>query len=647
MLGLVAVLATLSDARAQKQPRAPRIGYVYPAGGRQGTTFQVTVGGQYLKGARGALVSGAGVRATLADQPPLLSPKEYNQLRLRLQVLQKQKKKDPATVAEIRQIRKKMSTFVRRPATPAIGETVKIDITMAQDAEPGEREIRLQTPAGLTNPLVFCVGQLSEFSEKAAETASAFPSNPASRYGKQATESQAEPEPRITLPAVVNGQITPGGVDRYRFQARQGQQLVATVNARRLMPYLADAVPGWFQATLAVYDAQGQELAYADDFRFHPDPVLRCQIPADGEYVIEIKDAIYRGREDFVYRISVGELPFVTGIFPLGGPAGEKTSVELHGWNLPVTRLTIDHEQRRSGILPISVHQGKRVSNRVPFAVDTLPECLQQEPNDEPGKAQSVALPIIVNGRMDEPGDRDVFGFAGRAGDEIVAEVYARRLGSPLDSRLKLTDAAGKQLALNDDHTDRGSGLITHHADSRLSATLPADGTYYVSLGDAQQKGGSEYGYRLRISPPRPDFEVRIVPSTINVRGRAAAGITVYALRKDGFSGEIALGLKDAPEGFALSDDRVPAGQDQVRLTLKVPPLPTSEPVTLHLEGHATIQERTVSHLAVPAEDMMQAFAYRHLVPAQELKVAVLKRPASKSWQRKKPKRPPKKSDEK
>ena len=37
---------------------------------------------------------------------------------------------------------------------------------------------------------------------------------------------------------------------------------------------------------------------------------------------MEIKDALYRGREDFVYRITIGELPFVTGIFPLGGRAG-------------------------------------------------------------------------------------------------------------------------------------------------------------------------------------------------------------------------------------------------------------------------------------------------------------------------------------
>ena len=85
-----------------------------------------------------------------------------------------------------------------------------------------------------------------------------------------------------------------------------------------MIPYLADAVPGWFQATLALYDASGKELAYDDDFRFHPDPVLYCEIPADGEYVLEIRDAIYRGREDFVYRITVGELPFVTEHFPAG-----------------------------------------------------------------------------------------------------------------------------------------------------------------------------------------------------------------------------------------------------------------------------------------------------------------------------------------
>ena len=40
--------------------------------------------------------------------------------------------------------------------------------------------------------------------------------------------------------------------------------------------------------------------------------------------------------------------------------------------------------------------------------------------------SQRVALPVIVNGRVDQPGDWDVFSFEGRAGQEITAEVMGR-----------------------------------------------------------------------------------------------------------------------------------------------------------------------------------------------------------------------------
>ncbi len=71
---------------------------------------------------------------------------------------------------------------------------------------------------------------------------------------------------------------------------------------------------------------------------------------------------------------------------------------------------------------------------------------------------------------------------------------------------------------------------------------------------------------------------LRVVPSSINVRAGASVPITVYALRKDGFSGEIALALKDARQGIRLSGARVPANQDQVRLTLTAPQSPLDEP---------------------------------------------------------------------
>ena len=49
----------------------------------------------------------------------------------------------------------------------------------------------------------------------------------------------------------------------------------------------------------------------------------------------------------------------------------------------------------------------------------------------------------------------------------------------------------------------------------------------------------------------------------------------------------------------------------------------TKEPVNLSVEGRAKIEGRDVAHEAVPAEDRMQAFLWRHLVPAEELKVLV------------------------
>jgi hypothetical protein len=642
-LWIAALAAAGPGARAEQ---GPQICYIYPAGGRQGTTVQVTVGGQNLSGVTEAYISGDGVQAAvLRHARPLSSQQlsaamrklsEVASLQMRRQTAAEEGSMDqagrlglqmaeaseefeicasqlglddpsPSGFAEFR----RMITNPKRQPNAQIAETVTLRLTLAPHAEPGERELRLKTPSGVTNTLYLHVGQYREYLEKE-------PNDRTPDGGALTGKLDGFDLPNLeSLPVVLNGQIMPGDVDRFRFKVRKGTHLVAAVSARRLIPYLADAVPGWFQATLTLSDPRGNEVAYSDDFRFDPDPVIYYEVPEGGEYVLEIRDAIYRGREDFVYRIVVGEVPFVTGIFPLGGRVGTKTTVEVKGWNLPAAKLTLDGQGKGPGILPVSLSEDKRVPIRVPFALDTLPECLETEPNDEPRSAQRVQLPMIVNGRIDRPGDWDVFCFQGRAGDEVVAEVQARRLGSPLDSLLKLTDAGGKQLAANDDYEDKGAGLTTHHADSQLLIKLPADGTYWVHLGDTQHQGGTAYAYRLRISPARPDFELRVVPSTLNARAGTNVPIAVYALRKDGFAGEIALALRDAPQGFALSGAWIPAGQDQAQLTLAVPPVHHEKPIRLRLEGRSMIQGAEVCRTAVPAEDMMQAFIYHHLVPTE------------------------------
>lgn len=636
----LALLFLFTIALTAQAQRTPRIGYVYPAGGRQGATSQVVLGGQFLDGATEAFVSGKGIRAVVTEIHKPMNQGQFNQLRDQLRELQDRKtaaqregKRTSKTSTntwtaadekKLTEIREKMiQNPPNRNATPAIAEMVTLRVTIAEDAEPGVREIRLATPSGLSNPMVFQVGQLPEFSETAARAANPDLDRFLERLGRAPAPNPTRSEMRIRLPATINGQIMPGTVDSFRFNARKGQQLVAIAQARALIPYLADAVPGWFQATLALYDAKGKELAYADDFRFDPDPVLHFDIPKDGEYVLEIKDSIYRGREDFVYRITVGELPFVTGIFPLGGPAGAKTEIELAGWNLPDTRFTVDNLDTMPGVRMVSLRKQDWAANTVPFAVDTLPELLEKEGNNDAKTAQRVSLPVIINGCMDHPGDADVFRFEGRAGQEIVAEVMARRLDSPLDSSLRLTDAAGKQIAFNDDFEDKGAGLTTHHADSYLRATLPANGTYHLQITDAPRRGGPEYAYRLRLGPPQPDFELRVVPSTLSVRAGSSVPVTVFALRKEGFTNDITLALKNAPPGFTLSGGKIQVEQDQVKLTVTAPWFVPEDPVALQLEGRAEVAGRELVRAVVPAEDMMQAFFYRHLVPAQELRVAV------------------------
>ena len=658
-------LAPLIACTAQAQAY---IGFVYPAGGQQGTTFLVTLGGQALEGVCGVSISGNGIQGRVVEYNKKMNPQEMQLLGEQMRELKTiaEPKRDPATSNLITRLDKFISEYVQQPQCDSIANLVIAEITIAKDATPGPREIRLFTPQRLSNPMAFHVGQLPEFSGdplstsqkqilgKEAQSLRKRKRTIAKGKGKKnddmmgmememmsmsmgmagpgAQSDVDDDELSIRLPCTVNGQIASGTVDRYRFTARRGQRLVITVQARSLVPYMADAVPGWFQPVLVLCDAQGKEVAYNDDYRFKPDPVLLCEIPLDGEYILAIHDSIFRGREDFVYRITLGELPFVTGAFPLGAQADVVASLDVKGANLAENHLVPQTKNRRPGIYPITVRgKGGLLSNPVPFAIDALPDGLDSEPNNTPAKAQRVSLPIIMNGTICTPGDHDVFRFDGRAGQELVAEIFARRLDSPLDAVLKLTDSNGTCLVLNDDQEDIGSGLNTHHADSYIRTKLPADGTYTLALSDAQHNGGEAYAYRLRISAPQPDFDLRLVPSYVCMRGKEAAGVTVHAIRRDGFTGTIRFQMKDPACGFTVQGNPLTGTQTVARITVKTSLPQTDKPVPIVIQGVATNDAGVaLIHDAVAAEDRMQAFLWRHLVPAQELNALVYSREKKK-----------------
>ena len=612
--------------------RTPHIGYIFPAGGQQGSSFEAMLGGQYLGGVEKAYVSGNGVSIEVLHHIKTLPQFKLNELRQKINEVQKQvaarknnksgKKFPPIDYAPFAEFSEHFGMPIdsvqtvmklrgnlynpKKQLNPQLGESVRVKVTIAPNALPGRREVRLHAGQGVTHPIFFQVNALPEYTEV----------EPNNKDGDTGIGD--------ALPVIINGQVLPGDIDRFTFTAKKGQKLVAAASARELVPYLADAVPGWFQAVITLYDDTMREVAYVDDFRFKPDPALYFEVPQSGEYVLEIRDSIYRGREDFVYRIILGEVPYITGAFPLGGQAGTETTIGLTGWNLPKAKHTfVPKAAPGSAQQWVSFPARVMASPPLPFAVDTAAGIAEREPNNDRETAQRLNGTTIIDGRIDQPGDVDVFRIQGRAGEQVVAEILARRLDSPVDSMLKLMDSTGKLLAFNDDYVDKGAGLATHHADSRLIATLPADGTYFVRLNDTQQQGGAASSYRLRIGAPAPDFALRVAPCTINIQAGNTLPITVFALRKDGFEGDIELSLKNPPEGFSISGAWLPAGQEKIQLTLTVPDAGQSEPFALQLRGQADIDGKSITRTAIPAEDRMQAFLYRHLVAAEDWLVTV------------------------
>lgn len=129
------------------------------------------------------------------------------------------------------------------------------------------------------------------------------------------------------------------------------------------------------------------------------------------------------------------------------------------------------------------------VSNLLRFAVSSLPETIEHEPNG-PDAAQKVTLPAALVGALETDGDADAYEFRARAGEDMVFQVVARPLGSRIDSVLRLLDARGQVVAENSDFDLSRDSVLTWH--------VAEAGTYTLAIEDVEHGGGKEgYAYRI------------------------------------------------------------------------------------------------------------------------------------------------------
>ncbi|MBL8816697.1 MAG: PPC domain-containing protein [Planctomyces sp.] len=358
----------------------------------------------------------------------------------------------------------------------------------------------------------------------------------------------------VSLNCTVAGVVEAGDSDYFRCSLRQGQRLSVEVEAIRTGAAMFDAV-------LNLYGPDGTWLYSADDAaQTQQDPFLTFRAPSDGEYVIQIHESAFEGDENSCYALHIGEFARPTWVYPAGAEAGSSVALEFGDSLNELTSISKSIPQTTVAMSEIEC--GGADSNspvRLPFRISSFPNQMEIEPNNQLNATtpEAVNLPVALNGRLQNPGDIDVFPIRAHQGDVMNFEVFSARIGSPADTILTVSDKSGKILGRSDDG-------LSH--DSQLTLQFPADDVFFVSVSDKRENGGDEFIYRVEISPYKPqltaflsrpdrrsqDYQTIAVP-----RGNRV--LTWLACQKTGFTADVQLMCSGLPEGVSVSECVIPA----------------------------------------------------------------------------------------
>lgn len=541
------------------------LGYLYPSGGQVGTTVEIEAGGLNINKATKVLFSHEGISAEIE---PVKESASAKRKRRRL----------------------------NDQSSPQLADRVKLRITIAADVPCGMYDLRLQGVSGVSNMLPFEVASYPNFVEN----------NRA---------SQRNPNRVTALPAVLCGYVTPGGVDYFNFEGEKGQTIVATVKARQMVPYIADAVPGWFQPVLKIVDSEGREVAYSDDYHHNVDPVIITTLPKNDNYTVIIHDAIYRGREDFNYRIHLGVIPFVTGRYPAYGTVGKSVKQQLEGVNLGTTTAKV--KVKKAGYNSLTFTNDIGTSDAVSFYA--LPKGVKHIQTPKEGAVLNVESAIsdsltsaakvkryIINAQMREP---------------IIVELIGRRNGSRIDAVMRLKDCYGKVVAKKDDTEDPLQGMMTFHADPVLKYTPKRSEVLILEVEDLYQGYGADYHYLLWRHRQMPTFNAFVAPANITVPAGGTATFRVDITGK--VKRPANLIVEGLPAGFTTSSLNI-RGSKRWNVSITAPKDAEVErfPIEVKLE-YPTPDGREQANV-VPVDNMMQAFYYTHHIQASELALDVV-----------------------
>jgi len=492
-------------------------------------------------------------------------------------------------------------------AKPA--EAIAVRFHVDSDAVPGVRDVRIATPRGSST-----VGQIVLVADPVV-------------YEKKDNDTAALAQ-ELNLPATACGRIEKAeDVDFFRFHVEAGKTLCFHVMCMRLQDRVHD-LQQHADPILTIRDANGSIIATSDN-EMYADPLICHSFDRESDYWLEIRDVRYQGNPFWEYSIEINERPIVTTSFPLGVAADTEVSQELIGYGLAKeARVKVKTgPSLGNGIQKILAETSGSHKRAMPLVVtdQVLVDELSTR-KDLIADAQMASLPCGINGRIGTEGEVDCYVFSAKKGERYSFEVFARRLGSSLDSQIRILDAQGNSLQLGDDMRVGKR----NYADSLIENwSVPADGKYLLEIRDLHLRGGQSYVYFVQATVAVPYFSLFVDTDKTPISSGAAGVVYVRAEKKNGFDREIQLSVTGLPPGVVAHCGRILAGKNvdgcivfEADSNMK----PVVQPVVIHGDSidstPGSAQSRTTS-IATVYQETYQPGGGRGHWPVESHVVAV------------------------
>ena len=516
-------------------------------------------------------------------------------------------------------------------------------VEIAPAAALGPHLLRVLTREGYSTSALFNVGQFSDLVEAEPD------------------DTWEQAQAATDLPRTVQGRLDGAAdIDFFAIQVKAAQRW--TFDFRSID--FGSAV----ESKMSLLDQFGDEVAFNDDRSFYDEtPFLEKTFETGGTYYVKLDQ--YRGARGFnfgkncSYMLRMTSLPTLNHLAPLALAAGRTSRITLAGAALEgtekvyLTRLRgAEHarmtypftvptrfENDPASARDIDRIEGKVVHTRpesveVEFAVpDGAPRGLWRVWVDGPGgivdgpslevsgwteyaegQADSADWrqgPYGVHGRLERPGELDIYEIEAEAGQPLHLWTLAAQLGVPdLDTVLVLRDASGKKLAESDDVV-AGQGTLIGNPDSSLFYTPEQGGRLLLTVKDRLSRGGPEYVYRLKVKSEKPSFQLFTTPENVSVARGDSVQIKVHLVRETGFQGEVSIWFESLPgsvepnRGKFRADQLFEPNADGADMIIPEIPfrihIPESQPLGTHafeVRGVPTSEEARQDRRMVKAE---------------------------------------------